>query len=221
MANTKDGAAKARAAKFGVTIDDLVIRELTEKHCMICRRWLPHDGFGVDKTRYDGRASACAGCRKTKHKERYVSRSSGLPMGPQAKPPRDNDKKQARQRVNALVRAGRLARPDSLPCFDCGHIWADGERRHEYDHYLGYAAEHHYAVQAVCVKCHSARDNLKARQTHCLRGHEFTIENTYRSTSGTRQCRACMSLHEKSRGPRGSEYWKAVNAKRRGKSTNG
>ena len=30
----------------------------------------------------------------------------------------------------------------------------------------------------------------RARQTHCLRGHEFTPENTYRP-QGTRQCREC------------------------------
>lgn len=31
----------------------------------------------------------------------------------------------------------------------------------------------------------------RAAQTHCLRGHEFTAENTYRSTRGTRECRSC------------------------------
>jgi hypothetical protein len=31
----------------------------------------------------------------------------------------------------------------------------------------------------------------KARQTHCIRGHEFTAENTYLSKKG-RNCRTCM-----------------------------
>lgn len=51
--------------------------------------------------------------------------------GPAPNPPRDGDKEQARQRVNVEVRTGRRPHPNSLPCTDCGHIWAEGERRHE------------------------------------------------------------------------------------------
>jgi len=49
-------------------------------------------------------------------------------------------------------------------CAQCGrlcgwcHAYATGERRHEYDHYLGYAPEHHEHVQAVCTTCHGARE---------------------------------------------------------------
>lgn len=33
----------------------------------------------------------------------------------------------------------------------------------------------------------------KARQTHCIHGHEFTAENTYRRPSGGgRECRRCI-----------------------------
>jgi hypothetical protein len=35
---------------------------------------------------------------------------------------------------------------------------------------------------------------INAHKTHCIRGHEFTPENTYMSTKG-RNCRACMKLH--------------------------
>jgi hypothetical protein len=31
----------------------------------------------------------------------------------------------------------------------------------------------------------------KAAQTHCIHGHEFTPENTYRHGDGSRSCRAC------------------------------
>ncbi|MEU5130018.1 HNH endonuclease signature motif containing protein [Streptomyces mobaraensis] len=31
----------------------------------------------------------------------------------------------------------------------------------------------------------------RARQTHCLRGHEFTEDTTYRAPNGTRKCRVC------------------------------
>lgn len=134
--------------------------------------------------------------------------------GPAPMPPRDGDKKQARQRINVEVRAGRRPHPNLLPCTDCGHVWVEDERRHEYDHHLGYAPEHHLEVQPVCTTCHARRDSTKAAQTHCVNGHEFTPENTYRKTNRTRACRECMRRWERARGPRGSEYWKKVNAKR-------
>ena len=51
--------------------------------------------------------------------------------------------------------------PNEMPCVDCGHIWGEGERRHEYDHYRGYAAEHHETVEAVCSKCHHERERRR------------------------------------------------------------
>jgi hypothetical protein len=136
--------------------------------------------------------------------------------GPAPRPPRDGDRKQARQRVNVEVRTGYRPHPNNLPCADCGHIWQPGERRHEYDHHLGYDAEHHLDVEPVCTICHSARDNAKAGRTHCKHGHEFTEENTHLNSNGTRVCRECMRARERNRPPRGSEYWARVNAKRRG-----
>ncbi len=34
---------------------------------------------------------------------------------------------------------------------------------------------------------------INAKKTHCVRGHEFTPENTYRSSSG-RDCRTCRQI---------------------------
>ena len=75
-------------------------------------------------------------------------------------PSRDGDKKQARRRVNYLVDIGLLPDPDDVPCVDCGHLGADGPR-HEYDHYLGYSAEHHEDVEAVCSGCHHKREAVR------------------------------------------------------------
>lgn len=145
-----------------------------------------------------------------------INPATGRP-GPASAPARDGDKVQARQRINVEVRTGRRPHPNQLPCVDCGHVHARGERRHEYDHYLGYAAEHHLDVQSVCTDCHAKRDSARAKQTHCIRGHAFDEQNTYIAGNGTRHCKACMKLRDKSRPPRGSEYWVRVNAKRRGK----
>lgn len=137
--------------------------------------------------------------------------------GPKAKPPREGDKKQARQRINAEVRTGRRQHPNTLSCADCGHRYAPGERRHEYDHHRGYAAAYHYDVQPVCTLCHAKRDSFRKAKTHCVRGHEFNGPNTYLAINGTRHCRACSAIHDTTRGPRGSDYWKAVNARRSGR----
>ena len=85
-----------------------------------------------------------------------VNPATGRP-GPAPNPPRSGDRKQARQRINVEVRTGRRPHPNTIPCADCGHVHWPGERRHEYDHHRGYAARHHYDVQAVCTTCHARR----------------------------------------------------------------
>jgi len=136
-------------------------------------------------------------------------------FGPPPHPARDGDKEQARQRINVEVRTGRRPHPNSLACVDCGHLWSVGERRHEYDHHLGYAAEHHYDVVPVCTTCHAKRDSARAAQTHCLRGHEFNAENTGRKANGTRFCRVCRRAYDKSR--RGASYWRGYRERRHGR----
>ena len=122
-------------------------------------------------------------------------------MGPAPNPPRDGDKKQARKRIEVDIRNGWLAHPNTMPCTDCGRVWKPGDYRHTYDHYLGYGAQHHRDVQPVCVQCHSDRDNPLAKKTHCVRGHEFTPENTYVTKRGFRNCMECRKLWDKNRWP--------------------
>lgn len=153
-------------------------------------------------------------CDKTRRL--LVNPMTGKP-GPAPMPARDGDKQQARQRINVEVRTGYRPHPNSLPCVDCGHVWSNGERRHEYDHHKGYAAEHHHDVVPVCTLCHAKRDSKRKAQTHCKHGHEYTTENTYIKTNGTRACRTCMRKWDKERGPR-PEHWKAVNARRKEKN---
>ena len=41
---------------------------------------------------------------------------------------------------------------------------------------------------------HNTIHNTGKRGTHCRRGHEFTPENTYVTSNGNRQCKACRRL---------------------------
>lgn len=51
-------------------------------------------------------------------------------------------------------------------------------------------------LEAVTDRVNLLRGNTltarRAAQTHCMRGHAFTPENTYRKPNGTRRCRACF-----------------------------
>lgn len=40
---------------------------------------------------------------------------------------------------------------------------------------------------------------ISARKTHCIRGHEFNEENTYRPKRGGRMCRACARIRRAER----------------------
>jgi hypothetical protein len=64
---------------------------------------------------------------------------------------RHPERYRARYQVHNAVRAGRLPKPATQPCIDCG------ARASEYDHYAGYAAEHALDVEAVCRPCHNGR----------------------------------------------------------------
>jgi hypothetical protein len=139
--------------------------------------------------------------------------------GPKHYQPRDGDKKQARRRINVEVRTGRRAHPNALTCAGCGHVWSEGERRHEYHHHLGYGAENHYNVIALCTECHSVADNEKATWTHCPRGHEFTPENTAIKKNGCRQCRECARHRDRSRLDRDAAYWREYRRKRKNHSS--
>lgn len=77
--------------------------------------------------------------------------------GSRRTPARDGDKKQARDRVAHLVTVGVLPPAKNVPCVDCGDF--RGVLGHQYDHHLGYAAEHHESVQVVCSQCHKKRED--------------------------------------------------------------
>lgn len=152
------GCMKAAAARLGLAFADYMTRvEAGEKWCAGCKAWHYRGVFGADASRTDGLAASCQTARSAVHQRTYVKRPRVSKAGVFLVPTRDGDKRQARARVNHAVDVGRLPDPNTLPCADCGHAY-DGKTRHEYDHHMGYAAEHQLSVQAVCSVCHRRRE---------------------------------------------------------------
>ena len=166
MAQTREGAIKTVAKKAGISARSFKLRLARgQKWCYKCRTFRVHKWVCRDACRYDGLSSVCKLCGREIRKQRYVPKPGPRKYGPDPKPGRDGDKFQARQRINVLVRTKRLPHPNSLPCHDCWHVWLEGERRHEYDHHLGYAAENHYKVQSTCTICHYQRGLKRGEYT--------------------------------------------------------
>lgn len=136
-----------KAAKFiGISFEEYMSKiESGQKRCTKCKVWKIVDMFGPDKSRSDKRRPTCFTCSKVR---------GGL-----GRIPAKDIKVKARCAVNHAVRMGRLARPRTLPCIDCGNP------AREYDHHLGYDLVNHLNVQPVCAKCHKIRTGIIRKQT--------------------------------------------------------
>ena len=95
--------------------------------------------------------------------------------------------------------------PDASPMRMYAHRWS-------YVHFVGLIPEglevNHRCEVPLCVRPDhleplTHRDNTlygnapaarKARQTHCVNNHEFTPENTYIRSNGTRACKTCRRV---------------------------
>jgi hypothetical protein len=156
---TTQRARATAAARLGITVAEYAARRIAgEKWCTACRAWQPVEAFDADRSRGDGRKSSCRDIANARARAAYAPKERPTP-GRRFVDPRSDDQKQARRRVNHLVVVGLLPHPNAMPCTDCGHVWADGERRHEYDHHHGYDAQHHEDVEAVCTTCHHRRED--------------------------------------------------------------
>jgi hypothetical protein len=137
------GAAKTAAVRVGVSLSEYNARvSAGTKWCTGHKEWHPIDDYPVDRTRGDGRKAHC------------LAWSRGKP-----RISRDPNHERARYEVAYALRTGRLINPNELPCMDCSHLGT--ERRHEYDHFLGYEPEHHMDVEAVCTLCHADREKAR------------------------------------------------------------
>lgn len=152
------GVEKTSAARVGVSVEEYRKRiDAGEKWCIGCKSWHDRAEFATDRSRTDGLTAACRAYRSQRNRDLYEPRPRPA-RGRRFVRPRDGDTRQARGRVNYLVTAGLIPDPNDVPCSDCGHVWEAGQRRHEYDHHLGYSAEHHEHVESVCTTCHHARE---------------------------------------------------------------
>lgn len=163
MAQTRSGAILASANRLGLSTSEYIaLVDGGNKWCCNCKQWHRAEEFGRDASRGDGTDPKCLRSRNALARARYVPKPRPMP-GRSFVPARDGDRDQARRRVNHFVECGLIPHPNSLRCHDCGHQWKPGERRHEYDHYLGYAPENHESVQAVCTQCHAQREMRRRR----------------------------------------------------------
>lgn len=140
---SKAGVMKVAAKRIGLSIEEY--QENIDnglKYCYACQSWNKKSKHGVDYSRGDGLTATCKPCRKKQAQKR-----------PKRKQPKEQTR--AHRLIQMRVLRGTMPKPDSLPCNDCGHIGDD--RRHEYDHYLGYDGKNKERVQAVCSICHARR----------------------------------------------------------------
>jgi hypothetical protein len=158
------GAEKIAAVRVGVSHEEYR-RQIAagRRWCTACKEWHAVGDFGRDPNRKSGIDTKCITSRRV-----AVRKKPGFAKGAYRhgwlKASRPGDKRQARRRINYLVEQGRIPPPNALPCCDCSHEWRNGERRHEYDHHLGYAVEHHLDVQPVCTSCHKRREASRRRE---------------------------------------------------------
>ena len=70
---------------------------------------------------------------------------------------------------------------------------------HDIDHVYAAGCVHRNCVNPdhlePCTHLENTRRGVRARQTHCIRGHEFTVENTYLNPRGQRGCRQCIAIY--------------------------
>jgi hypothetical protein len=208
MSQTKEGALKRKAFTAGLPLD-LYLSHVNSglKWCLNCNEWHPISEFGSDSSRSDGLVPSCKQTRNQLTRIRYSPKLRPQ-SGRRFVPAEDGNKRQAKARINYFVFAKLIPSPNSLPCSRCSHEWKYGEKRHEYHHHMGYAAENHENVIVLCVSCHKkvSKENGECkgrgrihRKELCRNGHPMRRDN-----DGGWRCHECRL-----------EYWKRYYKERR------
>ena len=165
LTGAKKAAIRKTASKAGISVEQYLANEkFGMKWCTDCESFVDQDYFYDTSSR--GRArkhSYCKSCSRIRSKRANDLRlSTSEEFSKRETFPRDGDKKQARYRVNREVHKGNLPHAQTVACIDCGHVGSD--KKHHYDHYLGYAGINHLAVECVCVSCHQKRERQRNQQ---------------------------------------------------------
>jgi len=178
MAQTKEGAIKVSVNKMGISIEEYLQHSSNgEKRCSKCATWKPTAMFPQNSGPKNAVSGTCLECSRVlvkksnkgrvspfkghSHTDQAKDQMSQIHRGPSnhrwkggvscRKTPRDKLHTLAKRAVNHAVEAGRMAKPSTLPCFDCGGQAA------QYHHHRGYERPHWFDVHALCKKCHLAR----------------------------------------------------------------
>jgi len=155
MPQTKEGAQKATAAHYGLSVEEYRIKLADGlKHCVDCKQWIDRSLFSIDRSRHDGLVSRCKGCARNRGRQVYAPVALRQRSGPPRQDSTEADPIVAWRLINHQVESGERHHPNSLPCTDCNHRYQPGSRRHEYHHHLGYSPAKHNSVIVLCTTCH-------------------------------------------------------------------
>jgi hypothetical protein len=65
------------------------------------------------------------------------------------------ERQRARDAINDRVQRGKMSKPSTLTCIDCGN------KAECYDHARGYIGENRLYVEPVCWPCHRIRGKIR------------------------------------------------------------
>lgn len=178
MAQTPEGATKLAAKRRGISVEEYLSHKNNgERWCSRCLQWKEGLEFPKNAGPKNANSCTCLACRRVKiqksrkgqesafngktHTDEAKQRMAEAHSGERnhkwkggvsyRKTPRDPAHTKAKRIVNHAIKAGRLARASTLPCFDCS------KAAKEYHHHYGYDPEHWLDVIALCRKCHLKR----------------------------------------------------------------
>lgn len=117
------------------------------KTCSRCKETKSVSEFSKHHRNKDGLQDWCKSCIRA-YRQSEKSRAANRKAVAKFFLCHPNHRK-AKNAVNYAICAGRLPRPDSLPCYYCP------KPAQQYHHWHGYEPEHWLDVVPACVECHT------------------------------------------------------------------
>lgn len=124
------------------------------KPCSKCKQVKPLSEFHRNRSKASGVDSICKACARSRSKLRInyhrEYRQTEKGKAAEARRPYNPAKKKVNNKINQLVRMGRMPRVSTLRCIECN------EQAQEYHHHNGYGEAHQLDVVPLCRHCHAA-----------------------------------------------------------------